>query len=181
MRKATVRGQGFTLIEVLVTIAIVGTLAAVLAPALINQLSKGDAGRTTSDLVAVQTAIGAFTSDTRRYPATLLQLKTVPANSASDILGNQFGDVLIKKWRGPYLSKEVNGSNAMPTGSGATISAAFGKATYNDISYLTITAGPFTLNEFNNIDQIIDEAASSTSGQLTLSGTTATFAAVPIQ
>lgn len=181
MRKATVRGQGFTLIEVLVTVAIVGTLAAVLAPALINQLSKGDAGRITSDLVAVQTAVGAFNSDTRRYPVTLLQLKTVPGSTDPDILTNQFGTVLVKKWRGPYLSKDLNGSNAMPTGSGATISAAFGTASYNGITYLTITAGPLTLNEFNNVDQIIDESANSSTGQLTLSGTTATLTAVPIQ
>lgn len=181
MKKGIVGGHGFTLMEVLVTIAIVGTLAAVLAPALMNQLSKGDAGRITSDLVAVQTAVGAFTSDTRRYPATLLQLKTVPANSALDILGNQFGDALVKKWRGPYLSKDLNGSDAMPTGSGATISAAFDTATYNDIPYLRIKVSPLTLAEFNNVDQIIDESANSSTGQLTLSGTIAIFSAVPVQ
>lgn len=181
MRRSAKAGKGFTLPEVLVTIAIVATLAAVLVPALINQISKGDAGRITSDLVAVQTAIGAFTSDTRRYPSALVQLKTVPGDTDDDILGNDFGTVLVKKWRGPYLSKDVNVSNAMPTGSGATISAAFGSASYNGINYVTISLSPLTVNEFNNVDQIIDESVSSSGGQLTLSGTTATFAAVPIQ
>lgn len=173
--------RGFTLPEVLVTLAIVATLAAVLLPALNNQLSKGDSGRVSSDLVAVQTAIGAFASDVRRYPSTLLQLKTAPGGSATDILGNQYGSTLVLKWRGPYLSKDLGTGNTMPTGFGATVSASFAKVTYNDISYLAIVTDGLTTAEFNNIDQILDETANSAAGQFKLSGTSAVFAAVPIQ
>lgn len=176
--------RGFTLPEVLVTLAIVATLAAVLLPALNNQLSKGDAGRLTSDLLAVQTAVGAFTSDVRRFPADLTDLKTKPGSSDLDVLGNAFGSVLINKWRGPYLSKDLSGSD-MPTGYGSTISGGFTRTSYNGIEYLTITVTPLTPAEFNNIDQIIDETANSTAGQMRFSGNatsgTATFYAVPIQ
>lgn len=176
--------RGFTLPEVLVTIAIVATLAAVLLPALNNQLSKGDAGRLTSDLVAVQTAVGAFTSDVRRYPLDLTDLKTKPASGDLDILGSAYGSTLINKWRGPYLSKDLSSSN-LPTGYGSTIQGTFTSSTYNGIQYLTISVSPMTENEFNNIDQIIDETANSSSGQLRFSGTsmsgTASFYAVPIQ
>lgn len=182
MRKVA-RG-GFTLPEVLVTIAIVATLAAVLLPALNNQLSKGDAGRLTSDLVAVQTAIGAFTSDVRRYPLVLTDLKTRPSSTADDILGNDYTAQLVAKWRGPYLSKDLSDSD-LPTGYGAEILGNFTSSSYNGIQYLTISVSSLTEAEFNNIDQIIDEAASSSAGQLqfTVSGTTgtATFYAVPIQ
>jgi prepilin-type N-terminal cleavage/methylation domain-containing protein len=175
---------GFTLPEVLVTIAIVATLAAVLLPALNNQLSKGDAGRLTSDLVAVQTAVGAFTSDVRRYPLDLTDLKTKPASGDLDILGSAYGTTLVNKWRGPYLSKDLSSSN-LPTGFGASIQGTFTSSTYNGIQYLTISVHPMTENEFNNIDQIIDETANSTTGQLRFSGTstsgTASFYAVPIQ
>lgn len=172
---------GFTLPEVLVTLAIVATLTAVLLPALNNQLAKGDASRITNDIVAVRTAVGAFTSDVRRYPSTLLQLKTAPISTATDILGNTFGSTLILRWRGPYLSKDLDGSNAMPTGFGGVISAGFGTTTYNGVSYLTIKATGLTLAEFNTIDQIIDETANSSTGQLTFDGTTITWAATPVQ
>lgn len=172
---------GFTLPEVLVTLAIVATLTAVLLPALNNQLSKGDASRVTNDLVAVRTAIGAFTSDVRRYPSALVQLRTAPLSTATDVLGNQFGNTLILRWRGPYLSKDLDGSNAMPTGYGGIISSGLGQKTYNGVPYLTISITGLTTEEFNNIDQIIDETASSSTGQLTLSGTTAVWAATPIQ
>lgn len=176
--------RGFTLPEVLVTLAIVATLAAVLVPALNNQLSKGDAGRLTSDIVAIQTAVGAFVSDVRRYPADLTDLKTKPGAADLDVLGNAFGNVLIAKWRGPYLSKDLSGGG-MPTGYGSTISGTFSSSSYNDIQYLTIAVGPITEAEFSNIDQIIDESANSTTGQLRFAGTsasgTASFFAVPIQ
>ena len=175
------RRAGFTLPEVLVTLAIVATLTAVLLPALNNQLSKGDASRVTNDLVAVRTAVGAFTSDVRRYPSALVQLKTAPLSSATDILGNQFGNTLVLRWRGPYLSKDLDGSNAMPTGYGGTISSGLVQRTYNGVPYLAIQITGLTTDEFNNIDQIIDETASSSTGQLTLSGTTAVWAATPIQ
>lgn len=182
MRKEA-RG-GFTLPEVLVTIAIVATLAAVLLPALNNQLSKGDAGRLTSDLVAVQTAVGAFTSDVRRYPRILTDLKTRPTSSDDDILGNDYTASLVAKWRGPYLSKDLSTSD-LPTGYGSSIKGTFTSSTYNGIHYLTISVFPLTEGEFNNIDQIIDETANSSTGQMRFAGTsnsgTATFYAVPIQ
>ncbi len=181
MRKVA-RG-GFTLPEVLVTIAIVATLAAVLLPALNNQLSKGDAGRLTSDVVAVQTAVGAFTSDVRRYPKRLVDLKTKPAATDKDILNNDYTAVLVAKWRGPYLSKDLAANDSLPTGYGASIKGTFTSQSYNGIQYLTITVGPLTQAEFDNIDQIIDESASSTAGQLRYNSpsSTADFYAVPIQ
>ncbi len=177
--------RGFTLPEVLVTIAIVATLTAVLLPALNNQLSKGDAGRLTSDLVAVQTAVGAFTSDVRRYPRILTDLKTKPSDTADDILNNDYTASLVAKWRGPYLSKDLANNDSLQTGFGASIKGTFTSSTYNGIQYLTISVAPLTQKEFENIDQIIDEAISSSGGQLTFVGNatsgTASFYAVPIQ
>ena len=173
--------SGFTLPEVLVTLAIVATLTAVLLPALNNQLSKGDASRVTNDIVAIRTAVGAFTSDVRRYPSALLHLKTAPSSTAKDVLNNDYGATLIQRWRGPYLSKELNTSNEMPTGYGATINGTMGRTTYNGIPYLNIQITGLTTEEFNNIDQIIDETANTSTGQMTLSGTTAVWAATPIQ
>src|SRR5881398_2325208 len=68
--------RGFTLAEVLVTLAIVAIMAAVLLPALNQQIAKGDTGRLASDLTNIQTAAQAFLSDVHRYPATLSQLTT---------------------------------------------------------------------------------------------------------
>ena len=167
--------QGFTLPEVLVTLAIVATLAAVLLPALNSQLSKGDAGRAASDLVSLQTAIGAFASDVRRYPGDMAQLNDTAAFT-TDINGASLAN-LKTKWKGPYLTKTLVSGN-MPTAFGATILGDFDPLT----SYLVIELTNITQTDFNKVDQIIDETVSATSGQLRwVTGDTARFYATPLQ
>jgi prepilin-type N-terminal cleavage/methylation domain-containing protein len=177
------RRGGLTLPEVLVTLAIAATLAAVLLPALIGQISKGDAGRLSNDLVAVQTAIGAFTSDVRRFPKDLSQLNTAITISQQDLLNVTYPQSLVNRWRGPYLGKSLT-SNTLPTAFGSSIQNAFGDSTTAGGRYLAVTFSPITLADFNNVDRIIDEAASSTTGQLlfvTNNSGTGAFLAVPIQ
>jgi prepilin-type N-terminal cleavage/methylation domain-containing protein len=174
--------KGFTLPEVLVTLAIVATLAAVLLPALNSQLSKGDAGRGASDLVSLQTAIGAFASDIRRYPGDMAQLAEGPL-SGTDILGNAFPSGAPAKWKGPYLTKSLVGGN-LTTGFGATIVGDFDPVLLGTTNYLVIEFTGISEPDFNKIDEIIDDSASSSTGQLRWSAAasgTGTFYAVPLQ
>ena len=178
--------RGFTLPEVLVTIAIVATLAAVLLPALNSQLTKGEASRASNDLLAVQTAINTFVSDVRRYPDALSQLTTKITTAQTDINGNLYPVNLAARWKGPYLNEELV-DNKMLTGFGGEIQADFIKSAsneFNGISYVKVDITPITLDEFNGLDEIIDDIASSSTGQLRWSAASsgvASFYAVPIQ
>src|SRR5689334_2447968 len=58
MRKLVRRG--FTLAEVLVTVTIVAVLAAVMVPAVINQVQKGDVPSAGQDMDGIRTAITTF-------------------------------------------------------------------------------------------------------------------------
>ena len=73
MRKMSSR-RGFTLPEVLVTVTIVAVLAAVMVPAVLNQVGKGDVPSVAGDLGAIRTAITTFAADTRRFPGHLSDL-----------------------------------------------------------------------------------------------------------
>lgn len=172
--------KGFTLPEVLVTLAIVATLAAVLLPALNSQLSKGDAGRAASDIVSLQTAVGAFASDVRRYPDSLSQLTTAITTSNKDINGVNYTSGLVAKWKGPYLSKSLVGG-ILPTSFGANIGADFASLALGGVNFLTVTFSPIAQADFDKVDLIIDETVSSSTGQLQFSGTTGTFYAAPLQ
>ncbi len=170
--------SGFTLAEILVSLAILSVLAAVLLPALNNQLSKGDAGRVASDLAAVQTASQAFLSDVHRYPGDISDLIAAPAGN--DVLGQAYPAALTPKWKGPYLGKTVVGVTAL-----GTISDALTPTLSGGVNYLTVTITNVAAADFTKLEDMLDEGLSSgtasTTGLVRYSGTTMSFLAMPIQ
>jgi prepilin-type N-terminal cleavage/methylation domain-containing protein len=173
--------RGFTLAEVLVTLAIIAIMAAVLLPSLNQQIAKGDTGRLASDLTNIQTAAPAFLSDVHRYPSTLSQLTT--AVGTTDINSATIPTALQQKWKGPYISRDVVAN----TGGGGTIGSSFSIVTSNSIPYLAITVSPIASADFYNIEQVLDEgttsSTSSTLGNIRWTSTNSqlTFLALPIQ
>jgi prepilin-type N-terminal cleavage/methylation domain-containing protein len=98
---------GFTLGEVLVTVAIISVLAAVVIPSVTSQISKGDLGRVGQDLQAIRGAVEQFSSDVRRYPKSLGQLAVRPLVTETPINSTTVYTLQdVAQWRGPYLTKD---------------------------------------------------------------------------
>jgi prepilin-type N-terminal cleavage/methylation domain-containing protein len=102
--------KGFTLPEVLVTVAVVSVLAAAVVPAVVNQVTKGDLPALQADLNSIRGAIGNFTTDVKRYPRKMSDLtKTLSSPILStdlDINGTTYG-VGAADFRGPYLTSKI--------------------------------------------------------------------------
>lgn len=64
------RQRGFTLLEIMVVIVILGILASLVVPNLMGNKEKADKQKVISDLVALESALDMYRLDNNYYPTT---------------------------------------------------------------------------------------------------------------
>ncbi|OAT31931.1 general secretion pathway protein G [Buttiauxella brennerae ATCC 51605] len=62
--------QGFTLLEIMVVIVILGILASIVVPNLMGNKKQADRQKAVTDIVALENALDMYTLDNGRYPTT---------------------------------------------------------------------------------------------------------------
>ena len=67
---STQRQRGFTLLEIMVVIVILGILASLVVPNLIGNKEQADRQKAVSDIVALENALDMYKLDNSRYPTT---------------------------------------------------------------------------------------------------------------
>lgn len=68
IRTTQQREGGFTLLEMMVVVMIIGLLAAMVVPNLMSNKGKADQKKTVADIVALESALDMFSLDHDRYP-----------------------------------------------------------------------------------------------------------------
>ena len=94
--RAVKREKGFTLLELLVVVVIIGLLAGFVAPRYFSQVGKSEVNVAKAQIDALEKALDQYRLDTGRYPTTELGLKALVERPAAEA-----------KWNGPYLKKAV--------------------------------------------------------------------------
>ncbi|MCL5023133.1 MAG: type II secretion system major pseudopilin GspG [Nitrospirae bacterium] len=87
--------KGFTLVELLVVMVIIGLLATLVAPKLFNQLRKGQYEAAKAQLASIEQGLDKFRLDVGRYPTTEEGLNALATNPGID------------NWDGPYVKSSL--------------------------------------------------------------------------
>lgn len=88
--------RGFTLLELLVVVAIIGLLAAYVGPKYFGQIGKAEVKAARAQLDGLEKALDTYRLDVGRYPTTQQGLNALLVAPAG-----------VSRWAGPYLKKEV--------------------------------------------------------------------------
>ena len=96
MQNQCQKSCGFTLLELLVVMVIIGLLASYVGPKYFGQIGKSEVKTARAQMDAFAKALDQYRLDTGHYPQTELGLNALVVRPPNE-----------PKWSGPYLAKAV--------------------------------------------------------------------------
>lgn len=99
LNRRTRNDRGFTLIELIVVIVVLGLLAGLVAPQIFGRVSEAKAVTARTQMELLAAALDGYRLDNGGYPTTTQGLRALVERATSD--------PVPASWRGPYLRKDV--------------------------------------------------------------------------
>jgi general secretion pathway protein G len=96
MKRRKKNEMGFSLIELLIVMVIMGLLAALVGPRMFGKVGKSKQNAARAQMALFETALDTYRLDVGKYPSTEQGLKALRIKPSDG-----------EKWDGPYLPKSV--------------------------------------------------------------------------
>lgn len=178
--------RGFTLVETVVTVGIIGALAAVVYPQVVKQFDTADPTRVVQDLNNIASALDAFGVNVRPNQPDDVEDLVNPLNPAagtedSTLAGGEYSVADSSAWLGPYLSASVpidttDNAAVLTTGFGASIlnhfalynamaangGAPVATADIDDAQFIAVRLTGLSGAAFNQINALVDGTTEAT-------------------
>ena len=109
MKSYTSKQSGFSLIEILVVLVIMGLLISVVAPMVLNRADEARIQKVYADFKSIETALKIYRLDNYNYPTTEQGLQALVKPSSLSPLprnfkeGGYLAEIPMDPWGRPYL------------------------------------------------------------------------------
>jgi general secretion pathway protein G len=106
-KKPSLGNAGFTLIEIMVVVVILGILAAIIAPNIIGRVEQARITRAKTDILTIEAALKMYRIDNSKYPTTEQGLEALVRKPAGTNLPKYNSDGYLERlrkdpWSSPY-------------------------------------------------------------------------------
>ncbi|MCG9894395.1 MAG: prepilin-type N-terminal cleavage/methylation domain-containing protein [Fimbriimonadaceae bacterium] len=129
------RRRGFTLVELMVAVAIMGMVMAIAVPNLQLAGRRARESALRNDLAVVRAAIQMFRTDVGCHPTQLAHLSGLAAPATCTTVGGGSTPVIASRYRGPYLpATPVDPVSRTAFGYTAATGVVLSSAAGNDIN-----------------------------------------------
>lgn len=138
MKTTIERNKGFTLIELMIIIVVLGMLVAVGLPRFTSFLEEGRIAATIEEMNAIKSAAKLYQLNTREYPRTVRDLIEAPAWIDPDSAEQKRKNI---RWDGPYMDGDYDqiGYDAW----GNEYGIYYNESTTGNNGVVVVSGGPF--------------------------------------
>jgi general secretion pathway protein G len=163
--KSTKRRAGFSLIEVIVAMAIMIIMAAVVLPSIVRSLDQARVADGVSELQKIGTGANDFQDDVGEYPRRITQLTTKITTALRACDGGTYVTGEVNSWDGPYFDRFV-------AASGLPVSIGLAQDSFpTTATSLTIVVNNVSVADAIDIDAELDGDLNSATGGVRWTGT----------
>lgn len=168
---------GFTVVEVLVALAITALLGALVVPAILASVDRARVDAAEESLGAIADAVNLFADRVQEHPRQMTQLVIPITTGMTDICGGAYTNGDVGQWGGPYLDRAIP-SAGVPIGIGTVQNTFTSRADPSGIDYLQPVVNGVLVEDAQALDNRVDGGDGINSGAIRWTVTGGGFATV---